>query len=388
MVMKRDLEKAPDVRGGTAPLPAGTLAAGIASLALVLLGTAAVQIGYAVAGGSLNGSCRSVEGLFRLVPKGTKILKKPILGAEGVCHVVQGFQSGWETGVLIIAIIIGAAAIALGFLRYRSMPSKRMREQMIAGGVLGIQAVLLSVLLFWFRTGALTTFVNNFFNVQALHGYYGAFVHGAVITLFLAFGGEIGGIIIGLTLSVFTLSARRSVRAPARAYINFFRGTPLIWQLLFFYFGLAFAFKLSLSTLQTALIVFSLNTGAYSAEVFRAGIQSIERGQMEAARSLGMTYLQAMRYAIVPQGIRRVIPPLMNEFVILIKDTALITVLGLELGQRDILDVARTGVSDTFNGTFWIGAAAGYLIITLPLIRVVNSVEHRLRSGLTGIVGI
>jgi ABC-type amino acid transport system permease subunit len=109
---------------------------------------------------------------------------------------------------------------------------------------------------------------------------------------------------------------------------------------------------------------------------------------MEAARSLGMTYLQAMRYAIVPQGIRRVIPPLMNEFVILIKDTALITVLGLELGQRDILDVARSGVSDTFNGTFWIAAAAGYLIITLPLIRVVNAVEQRLRSGLTGIVGL
>jgi polar amino acid transport system permease protein len=387
-VIRKETEKAPDVRGGTAPLPAGTLVAGASALALVLLGTAAVQIGYAVAGGSLNGSCRSIPGLFRSKPVGTKIVHKPIVGAEGVCHVVQGFQSGWETALLVAALLIGAAAIAVGFLRYRSMPTKRMREQMIAGAVLGIQAVVLSLLLFWFRRGALTTFVNNFFNIQALHGYYGAFVHGAVITLFLALGGELGGIIIGLTLSVFTLSNRRSVRAPARAYINFFRGTPLIWQLLFFYFGLAFAFQLNLSTLQTALIVFSLNTGAYSAEVFRAGIQSIERGQMEAARSLGMTYLQAMRYAIVPQGIRRVIPPLMNEFVILIKDTALITVLGLELGQRDILDVARSGVSDTFNGTFWIGAAAGYLIITIPLIRLVNAVEHRLRSGLTGIVGL
>jgi His/Glu/Gln/Arg/opine family amino acid ABC transporter permease subunit len=385
-MMKRAAEKAPDVRGGTAPLPAGVLAAGATALALVLLGTVAVQIGYAVAGGTLS-SCTSVEGLFRLKPVGTKIIKKPILGAEGVCHVVQGFRSGWETGLLVAALLIGAVAIAVGFLRFRTMPTKRMREQMIAGAVLGVQAVVLSLVLFWFRTGALTTFVNNFFNAQALQGYYGAFVHGAVITLFLAFGGEIGGIIIGLTLSVFTLSARRAVRAPARAYINFFRGTPLIWQLLFFYFGLAFAFKLSLSTLTTAFIVFSLNTGAYAAEVFRAGIQSVERGQMEAARSLGMTYLQAMRYAIVPQGIRRVIPPLMNEFVILIKDTALITVLGLELGQRDILDVARTGVSDTFNGTFWIAAAVGYLIITLPLIRLVNSVEHRLRSGLTGIVG-
>ena len=123
--------------------------------------------------------------------------------------------------------------------------------------------------------------------------------------------------------AVLTLSARRVVRAPARGYINFFRGTPLIWQLVTFYFGVNLGLGLGLSTLQVALIVFALNTGAYAAEVFRAGIQSIERGQIEAARSLGMSYMQAMRYAIVPQAIRRVIPPLMNEFVILIKDTAL-----------------------------------------------------------------
>src|SRR5213079_3051206 len=120
-----------------------------------------------------------------------------------------------------------------------------------------------------------------------------------------------------------------------------FRGTPLIWQLSFFYFLFVLGLGLHMSAYAAALIVFSLNTGAYASEVFRAGIQSIERGQMEAARGLGLSYLQAMRYAIVPQAVRRVIPPLMNEFVILIKDTALILILGLTSSEFDLLQVAR-----------------------------------------------
>jgi polar amino acid transport system permease protein len=94
-----------------------------------------------------------------------------------------------------------------------------------------------------------------------------------------------------------------------------------------------------------------------------------------------------MRHAIVPQAVRRVIPPLMNEFVILIKDTALILVLGLLPGEQDIFTVARTGFSDTFSATFFVAAAIGYLAVTLPLIRVVNIVERRLRSGLVTAFG-
>jgi polar amino acid transport system permease protein len=121
--------------------------------------------------------------------------------------------------------------------------------------------------------------------------------------------------------------------------------------------------------------------------VFRAGIQSIEGGQMEAARSLGMTYGQAMRFAIFPQAVRRVIPPLMNEFVILIKDTALVIVLGLLISEHELFQWARSGVSDTFNATFYTATALGYLAITLPAIYLVNRVEKRLRSGLVGITG-
>jgi polar amino acid transport system substrate-binding protein len=98
-----------------------------------------------------------------------------------------------------------------------------------------------------------------------------------------------------------------------------------------------------------------------------------------------MSYGQAMRYAIIPQAVRRVIPPLMNEFVILIKDTALVLVLGLAFEQLDLYNLARAGQSETFNATFFVVSAIGYLVVTLPLIRLVNAVERRLRSGLVGV---
>jgi polar amino acid transport system permease protein len=177
------------------------------------------------------------------------------------------------------------------------------------------------------------------------------------------------------------------VRAPARVYINFFRGTPLIWQISFFGIGIVPALRLPISMYTVAILVLGLNLAAYSAEVYRSGIQSLERGQLEASRSLGLSYGQSMRYVVVPQAVRRVIPPLLNEFVILIKDTALVSVLGLTLAQRELLGMGRSLYSQSFDATAWLGAAAGYLIITLPLIRVVTVVEKRMRSGLSSVTG-
>ena len=369
----------PDTRGGTMPLPASIFGAGLAALAAVLAGTILVQIYFAAAGGPLTSRCRDelAIGIERELPR----------GALGICHIVEGLRSPTETALLMGGIGIGLVAIAMGFSNYKRMPSKRMREQCIAGAVLGIQAVAVAGVLLWFRSGDLPTFTRNFFNFELLQGWIDNFLIGAKNTLYLAFVGEFGGIVMGLILAVLALSSRRVVRAPARTYINFFRGTPLIWQLSVFYFGFALGFDLKISTFTAGMIVLILNTGAYAAEVFRAGIQSIERGQMEAARSLGMTYPQAMRYAIVPQAVRRVIPPLLNEFVVLIKDTSLIVILGLLESEYDLFTTARTGYSEFSNATFFVAAAIGYLAVTLPLIRVVNLVEQRLRSGLTGIVG-
>jgi His/Glu/Gln/Arg/opine family amino acid ABC transporter permease subunit len=385
-VEERQRETPPDVRGPTAPLPASTFAGGIVALTLVLVGTAVLQIAYALGGNPLTAACKAA-GLTHFSPKAA-LDKQGIKGAEGVCHIVESLRSTPETAALLSGIVLGALVIAVGFATYRRMDSRRKREHSLAGAILGIQAVALGGFLLWFRNShQLFIFTRNFLNFSILKDSVGGFVKGAKYTLFLAFGGEVGGIVLGLILALFVLSERRVVRAPARVYINFFRGTPLIWQLPFFYFLIILGLGFRWNAFYVALLVFSLNTAAYAAEVFRAGIQSVERGQIEAARGLGFSYLQSMRYAIVPQAVRRVIPPLMNEFVILIKDTALVVVLGISLDQLDLFSFARQGYSETFNATFFVGAAIGYLVITLPLIKIVNIAERKLRSGLVGIAG-
>ena len=275
----------------------------------------------------------------------------------------------------------------IGLRTYRRVDTRRKRDHLITGAVFGGQAVNFGVLLLIFVQSP-QKFALQFMNFYQLRGHDGwALVNGIKFTLLLAFGGEIGGIVIGLILALLEISGRRSVRAPATVYINVFRVTPLLVQLSIIYFGVNLGLGLHLSSFTVAIAVFALNMGAYSAEVFRAGIQSIERGQIEAARSVRMTYLQAMRYAIVPQAVRRVIPPLLNEFVILIKDTSLVIIIGLYLTQLDLFGAAQQGYSDTFSATFFVAAAIGYLIITLPMIWVVNRVERRLRSGLVGVTG-
>ena len=366
---------APDVRGPTAPLPAVILTLGIASLVIIAAGIVFSQVNYALSDRVLTRDCIEEE----ISPEDN--------GAIGVCNIVEALQDPATSGALYLGIGLGAAALVLGAGTYRRMDSKRRRDDAITGAVLGSQGILLAAFVLWFRSASPGLFAKHFLNFADLEGYWGSFVRAATKTLTLAFAGELGGIVIGLVLGVLALSSRRVVRAPARIYINFFRGTPLIWQLITGYFMLLFGFGIRLSTFVVAILIFALNTGAYAAEVFRAGIQSIERGQMEAARSMGMSYLQAMRYAIVPQAVRRVIPPLMNEFVILIKDTALVSVLGLTLADSDIFSLAREGQSATFNSTFFTVAAIAYLAVTLPLIGLVNAAERRLRSGLVGIAG-
>jgi His/Glu/Gln/Arg/opine family amino acid ABC transporter permease subunit len=374
----------PDVGGTSSPWALSIFAAGIAALVLVIGGVALVQVAYALQGGRITSGCRAV-GLVPFAPQTPTSPATGIRGAEGVCNIVEATRATPTTLLLWLGVVVGVAAIAAGFGTYKRMETRRRREHSITGAVLGIQAVVIGASLLWFRLGRVDRFASQFLNFERLQGYWVGFIGAAKNTLFLAFGGEIGGIVAGLVLAMLAISSRRAVRAPARAYINFFRGTPLLWQLSFFYFGIVLGLNLPLGVFAAAIIVFILNTGAYAAEVFRAGIQSIERGQMEAARSLGMTYLQAMRFAIVPQAVRRVIPPLMNEFVILIKDTALVLVLGLARNQLEIFNYAQEGYSSTFNATFFVVAAIAYLTVTLPLIRLVNIAERRLRGGLLGL---
>jgi His/Glu/Gln/Arg/opine family amino acid ABC transporter permease subunit len=373
---ERGVARPPDVRGPSAPFPRAVFAIGAAALLLVVVGTVVIQVDYAVVAPPLSPDCLSVG------------IDRDFVGAAGVCHIIEGLRSAEQRAVLLLAIVMGIVAMVGGFSRYRRMDTLRKRDHAFDGAILGVHAVTASLFLLWFTsTHAFLTFAKLTLNFKILEGHIDDFVRAAKNTLIMAFGGEAGGITLGLVLSLLAMSSRRVVRAPARAYINFFRGTPLIWQLSFFYYGLFLGFGWNPDPFVAAIIVFALNMGGYSAEVFRAGIQSIERGQLEAARGLGMSHLQSMRYVIVPQAIRRVIPPLMNEFVILIKDTALVLALGLGLNQLEIYNTSQTIYSDTFSATAFVAAAIGYLAITLPLIGIVNYAERRLRSGLVGVAG-
>ncbi|HJV05094.1 MAG TPA: amino acid ABC transporter permease [Actinomycetota bacterium] len=303
-------------------------------------------------------------------------------------QLVATINSPTQGLILWLGVALGGLALTSALFFYRYMPTKRSREAIIVGGALGGLAILLSAIYLLFRTGDPEIFVRNFLDLEQLRGLGEPFLRGALNTLILAFGGELLGIVIGLTLAMLVLSKRAVIRAPARLYINFFRGTPLLWQLLFISTVMIVGFGLfRRDPYPVAIIILGLNAGGYSAEIFRAGIQSVERGQLEAARSLGMSYGQAMRYAILPQAIRRVIPPLMNEFVILIKDTSLVAVLGLTFVQRELLAAGRDAVLETGNSTAYLGTALGYLVVTLPLIRLVTWAESKLRSGLVGVTG-
>jgi len=379
----------PDILGPTAPLPRATLIAGVLALALLVLGTIGAEVFANLKGGPITPACRAA-GLAHYIPSPNPVgVGKGIEGSEGICTIVMTARSGVETTIVMVSLILGLAAIVAGFATYRRMDTRRKRRHALTGAFLGIQAVLLAAFILWFRSGhGMFTFVRNELNFTLINEFWlRAFLRGARNTLLLAAGGELGGIVIGLVLAMLSLSAYRAVRAPARIYVNFFRGTPLIWQLAFFYFGISLGLGLNFGTFTVAFIVFALNTGAYASEVFRAGIQSIERGQLEAARGLGLTYLQSMRYVVIPQAFRRVIPPLMNEFVILIKDTALVVILGLLTSQQELFSVGQDGYAATFSATFLVTTAIGYLVVTLPLIRLVTAVERRLRSGLVGVAG-
>jgi His/Glu/Gln/Arg/opine family amino acid ABC transporter permease subunit len=379
--------KAPDTRGATSRFAIVVLLIGGIALGLVFVGTLAIQVAHGVGGDAVTPSCVA-RGIIPFTPATPTRPAHGIEGAPGVCHIVEGLVSGTQDVVLLLAMGLGVAALIVGLGAYRRMNTRRKRDHVVTGAVLGSQALVFAVGLWLFAHGTPEKFVLQFLNFNVLKGNDAqALVRGVKYTLLLALGGEFGGIAIGLVLALLTISTRRAVRAPARVYINVFRGTPLLMQLSIGYFGVNLGLGLHLGVFAVAVVVLALNMGAYSAEVFRAGIQSIERGQLEAARSVGMTYLQAMRYAIMPQAIRRVIPPLMNEFVILIKDTSLVIILGLPLQQLDLFGAAQQGYSDTFSATYFVAASVGYLIVTLPMIRIVNAVERRLHSGLVSVAG-
>jgi His/Glu/Gln/Arg/opine family amino acid ABC transporter permease subunit len=198
-------------------------------------------------------------------------------------------------------------------------------------------------------------------------------LRGALMTLWITFLGLLLGIPGGLLAALARLSAWRPLSLLATVYVEVIRGTPLLMQIFVIYFVLP-SLGLSLPQIVAAVAALSLNAAAYIAEIFRAGIQSIDRGQMEAARALGMDYRNAMRWVILPQTLRRVLPPLTNESVALLKDSSLISIIGLS----ELMRVGREQASNSGSPvTIVLAVALLYLAMTLPLTHLVRHLEGR-----------
>ncbi len=187
------------------------------------------------------------------------------------------------------------------------------------------------------------------------------------------------GLILALILALMKRSEIRPYRWIATTYIELFRGLPALVTLSLVAFGLPIALGVSIpgGTLGKGTIGLGIVAGAYMAETIRAGIEAVPRGQMEAARSLGMSKGVATRLIILPQAFRIIIPPLTNEAVILIKDTSLYFVLGTTIVSKELTKFGNDFMNDTFNGTPLIVIALVYLVITLPLTRFVAQLEKR-----------
>ena len=239
---------------------------------------------------------------------------------------------------------------------------------------------------------SLQTIRNIFFNAEKMGDSFPIILAAFPVSVFIGFGSFFMAIPGGLLLAFMKMAKTRWFRWPATLYVDIIRGTPLFLQILIVYFGLTllpfyqtlikevawvkqpFVLGIDYTVYFRAFFVLSLNSAAYMAEIFRAGIQSIPKGQMEAARSLGMTTPQAMTFVIIPQTVRRILPTLMSEFILLFKDTALLAAVGVaEMTLR-----SREFVASTFNQSAYMVAAAFYLLLTIPLGRLVGRLEDKL----------
>ncbi|NLF53990.1 MAG: amino acid ABC transporter permease [Thauera phenolivorans] len=203
----------------------------------------------------------------------------------------------------------------------------------------------------------------------------GPLAEGSLVTLKLFFITLALALPLGLALALVRISRFRSLALAVGGYLWLMRGTPLMLQLLFIYFALPFVpvVGVRLPDFPAAVVAFALNYAAYFAEIFRAGIQSIDRGQYEGAKVLGMSYGQTMRRIVLPQMVKRILPPMSNETITLVKDTSLIYVLAL----NDLLRAARGIVQRDFTITPFVVAAAFYLLMTLVLTWGFQRLEKR-----------
>lgn len=202
-------------------------------------------------------------------------------------------------------------------------------------------------------------------------------------TLILTVCASIIGLVLGMVLAVAGISRSRWLRWPARVYTDIFRGLPEVVIILLIGLGIGpvVGSLTGNSPYPLGIAALGLMAAAYVGEIFRSGIQSVEAGQLEASRALGFSYASSMRLVVVPQGIRRVLPALMNQFISLLKASSLVYFLGLVASQRELFQVGRDLNAQTGNLSPLVAAGLFYLLLTIPLTHLVNFVDNRLRRG-------
>lgn len=198
---------------------------------------------------------------------------------------------------------------------------------------------------------------------------------GVKLTIFITAFGLVLGFLLGTTTGLMKIARNPIVRRLGEVYIEGVRGTPLMVQVMFIYFGLPLALGTRIPPMVAGITAIGINSGAYIAEIVRGTFQSIERGQNEAGRSIGLTHFQTLYYVIWPQAFKRMIPPLGNQFIISLKDTSLLVVVGVG-------ELTRTGqeiIASNFRAfEVWLTVAVMYFIMTMSIAKVLNVIERRL----------
>ncbi|WP_276357890.1 amino acid ABC transporter permease [Cohnella caldifontis] len=213
------------------------------------------------------------------------------------------------------------------------------------------------------------------FRFDIIIEYLPLFLKGTLMTIGISLAAIVIGSILGLVIGLGRMSHRTYFSWPTAAYINFFRGTPLLVQVYLVHFAVIPVFLGRTDVITAAIAALSLNSAAYTAEIYRAGIQSVDKGQREASYSLGMTHFQAMRHVVLPQAIKRMIPAFGNEFIVLIKDSSLVSVIAapelMYWGKVMVTQYAR----------FWepyVTAAVIYFILTYSLNKLLAYIERKM----------
>ncbi|MCX5735947.1 MAG: amino acid ABC transporter permease [candidate division NC10 bacterium] len=213
-------------------------------------------------------------------------------------------------------------------------------------------------------------------NFAVLLEYWPALLAGLQMTIKVSVLSIFFGTLMGVAGALAKTSRFRMLRALAFTYVEWIRNTPLLIQILFIYFGLGVFF--SLSPMVASVFALSFFSGAYITEIIRAGIQSIHKGQREAAFSLGMTEGQSMFLVVLPQAVRRILPPLAGQFITLIKDSSLISVIAVS----DLTYVAKNIVTNTFRAfEVWLAIAVFYFVLSFALSWSVRNLEYRLAKS-------